>query len=190
MSQVVSGAPGGDPQGADAASLAAIAAGDAGALAGLYDAHAPRLAALARRMLRDAREAEDLVHDVFLEVWHQAGNYDRARGTVRAWLTLRLRSRALDRLRMAALRVRAAPPSAAPTEDGTALTDRVAAAQALAALTPPQREALGLAYFEGLSSSEIAARLGQPLGTVKSRLSAALARLRTNERGTAGGGIA
>ena len=75
-----------------------MAAGDRDALGALYDLHAPMLLGLAKRMLGSQAAAEDLLHDVFLEVWHHAAEYDPARGAVRAWLIVRTRSRALDRL--------------------------------------------------------------------------------------------
>src|SRR5262245_50133881 len=85
----------------DTVLVAAVAAGDRGALARLYDRYAVTLLAVGQRILGGRREAEDLVHDVFLEAWRQASGYDPARGTVRAWLLVRLRSRALDRHRAA-----------------------------------------------------------------------------------------
>lgn len=159
------------------------AAGDRDCLAGLYDRYAPVLLAIGRRILGDRREAEDLLHDVFLEVWRQAGDYDAARGTVRAWLLMRMRSRALDRRKAAAFSRRAdAPPADAgadPAGDDPLLgPDRAAVRRALAALPAEQRQVLELGYFEGLSSSEIAERVRAPVGTVKSRVAAALAKLR------------
>jgi RNA polymerase sigma-70 factor (ECF subfamily) len=159
--------------------------GDRAALGQLYDRYGGLMHALARRILGDAREAEDLVHDVFLEAWRQAADFDPARGSVRAWLVLRLRSRALDRRKSAGFaRVdsldaeRDLEPRADAAEDPTLSPDREAIRRALAALPPDQRQVLVLGYFEGLSSSEIAARLGTPIGTVKSRVAAAMTRLR------------
>src|SRR5262245_31670591 len=86
---------------ADAALVTAIANGDRGALAQLYDRYAGLLVAIGQRLLGDARESEDLLHDVFLEVWRQAAAYDVTRGTVRTWLVMRLRSRAFDRRKAA-----------------------------------------------------------------------------------------
>lgn len=83
----------------DQALVIRVAEGDATALAGLYDRHAPRLLGLARWLGLTGTDAEDLVHDAFLEIWHQAGSYDAERGTVAAWLSLRIRSRVIDRLR-------------------------------------------------------------------------------------------
>lgn len=163
--------------------VARISAGDRQALGELYDRHAPRLLALARRMLRDRSEAEDLVHDVFVEVWHGASRYERGRGTVRAWLLVRTRSRALDRLRMGAQRRHAPALEREPAAgEPAAPSDRIAVVRALRSLPPEQRRTIELAYFAGLSASEIAAEMGAPLGTVKSRLAGALGRLRQTLR--------
>jgi RNA polymerase sigma-70 factor (ECF subfamily) len=172
--------------------MRAIAAGDRAALGRLYDEYADRLMALARRLLRSEREAEDLVHDVFLEVWRHAGEYAPERGSARAWLVVRLRSRAIDRLKStgysrvtcvddAALErsvTSQQPPPSAPQFDFEG--ERVR--HAVEALPPDQRAVLELSYFEGLSLAEAAVRLGVPLGTIKSRLARALMRLREELR--------
>lgn len=180
---VVSGPAGSDDE--DATLWRRVVEGDRKALALLYDRHGGLMLALARRIMGDGREAEDLVHDVFLEAWRQCADFDPGRGTVRAWLVLRLRSRALDRRKSAGFsRVDAldsAPPvalRAEDREDPTLAPDRHAVRRALAELPDDQRQVLLLGYFEGLSSSEIAERLGTPIGTVKSRVAAALGRLR------------
>lgn len=167
----------------DVTFISGAAAGDRNSLAALYDRYAPALLAIGRRILGDRREAEDLLHDVFLEVWRHAGDYDAARGSVRAWLLMRMRSRALDRRKAAAFSRRAdlpPPDVAADTsgEDSTLGPDRQAVRRALEALPPEQRQVLELGYFEGLSSSEIAERVRAPIGTVKSRVAAALSKLR------------
>jgi RNA polymerase sigma-70 factor (ECF subfamily) len=137
----------------------------------------------------------DVVHDVFLEAWRRASGYDPARGTVRAWLLVRLRSRALDRHRAAS----GAPvpidsigqleERAAEAEDPALAPDRAAVRRALETLSDEQRAVLELGYFQGLSSSEIALRTGIPIGTVKSRVATALARLRAGlNQGSAEGG--
>jgi RNA polymerase sigma-70 factor (ECF subfamily) len=138
------------------------------------------LLALGRRILGDRREAEDVLHDVFLEAWHKATDYDQERGTVRAWLLMRMRSRALDRRKAAAFARRVEEPTqdALGQEDLTLTPDRERVRRALNELPLEQRQVLELGYFEGLSSSEIAARLHAPVGTVKSRVAAALAKLR------------
>jgi RNA polymerase sigma-70 factor, ECF subfamily len=174
--------------------IRAAAAGERAALAVLYDRHAPALLALGQRMLRSRREAEDLLHDVFLEVWRAAGDHDPTRGTVRCWLLMRLRSRALDRLKSAGYaRVVSIElggfdePSTAPY-DPTVSSDHALVRRALADLPVDQQSVLEQAYFEGLSLSEIADRQGVPLGTIKSRLARALGRLR-EALDVAGGGL-
>jgi len=169
--------------GEDSRLVARIAGGDRQALASLYDRYAPHLLALARRVLGDNREAEDLVHDVFLEIWRQAGDYDATRGSVRAWIVMRLRSRALDRLKTP--RVSRSVPlegarfdEAEVVEDPALAPDRAAIRRALAGLPAEQRAVLELGYFEGLSSAEIADRVSVPIGTVKSRVAAGMAKLR------------
>jgi RNA polymerase sigma-70 factor (ECF subfamily) len=188
-------APGTAPEDEDVALVIAMAAGDRAGLARLYDRHAPTLLAVGQRMLGGRREAEDLVHDVFIEAWRRADRYDPARGSVRAWLIVRLRSRALDRHR-AALRSPASmdgggrlDEQAAEGEDPALAPDRTAVRRALETLSSDQRVVLELSYFQGLSSSEIALQTGTPLGTVKSRMATALARLRAglNPDGTEGG---
>jgi RNA polymerase sigma-70 factor (ECF subfamily) len=160
-----------------------VAGGDNHALGALYDRYAPHMLALARRMLGDAREAEDLIHDVFLEVWRQAADYDAARGSVRAWIVMRLRSRALDRLKAPRV-ARSVPLEGARVdepvvvEDPALAPDRAAVRRALAELPAEQRAVLELGYFEGLSSAEIADRVSVPIGTVKSRVAAGMAKLR------------
>lgn len=160
------------------------ARGDATALSALYDRHAPVLLAVAQRIVGRGREAEDLLHDVFVEAWRHAADYDRARGTVKAWLLLRMRSRALDRKRAEGRsKVVLAPDGQAPEvadagQDPSLAPDRAVVRRALAALAGDQREVLTLAYFDGLTSSEIATHLGIPIGTVKSRVARALAQLR------------
>jgi RNA polymerase sigma-70 factor (ECF subfamily) len=157
-----------------------LLAGDRDCLASLYDRHAAVLLALGRRILGDRREAEDLLHDVFLEAWQKATDYDERRGSVRAWLLMRMRSRALDRKKAAVFSRRAdAPAEEMATSEEAALTpDRDRLRRALGELPLEQRQVLELGYFEGLSSSEIAERLQAPIGTVKSRVAAALAKLR------------
>jgi RNA polymerase sigma-70 factor, ECF subfamily len=169
----------------DAALVAAMAQGDTGALAKIYDLHAPVMMALAQRILGSRSEAEDLVHDVFLEAWRHAADYDQSRGSVRAWLVLRTRSRAIDVRKSAAV---SRTVTVGDTtwlerllgggEDASLGPDRELVRQLLKSLPEEQRTVLLLGYFEGLSSSEIAARISTPVGTVKSRVAAALTRLR------------
>ncbi len=168
----------------DRALVAEAARGEVKAFAALYDRFAGIMLATAKRMLADRGGGEDLVHDVFMEVWRNCDNYDPKRASVRTWILVRLRSRALDRLRSAVVRREVttddvAPNEAAPaSEDPSLAPDRAAVRAALAQLPSEQRMVLELSYFQGLSSSEIAERMGSPLGTVKSRTAAGLAKIR------------
>lgn len=173
----------------DEALIELVTRGDGEALACLYDRYAPTLLGIALRYLKQRLEAEDLVHDVFLEAWRHAADYDPGRGSVRTWLVLRTRSRALDRLKAAgsARTVTFDPQSWGELDNGTdedaqraaqTAPDRARVRRVLVDLPPEQREVLLLGYFEGLSSSEIAERVGIPIGTVKSRVAAALSKLR------------
>jgi len=169
----------------DEALVRAIANGDTRALAALYDRHAPLMLGLARRIALGIPEAEDIVHDVFVEAWRRAADYDENRGSVKAWLLLRTRSRAID-FRKSAGVARTVPTGDAdwltaladPRADGSEAPDRARLLRLLTDLSDEQREVLYLGYFEGLSSSEIATRVGIPIGTVKSRVAAALQALR------------
>jgi RNA polymerase sigma-70 factor, ECF subfamily len=162
----------------------AMANGDREALGALYDRFAGEMLALGQRFLGGAREAEDLVHDVFLEAWHRARHYDRTRGSVRTWLMLRLRSRALDWLRSARRtgvvdfeETKGVPAAGADPE--TAWRRGRALHGELAELPPEQRIVLELGFFAGYSHAEIALRLQIPLGTVKSRMARAILTLRS-----------
>lgn len=181
----------------DAQVVREAARGEVEALAVLYDRHSGLMLAMANRILGDKTQAEDLIQDVFMEVWRRAHAFDESRGSVRTWLLVRLRSRALDRLRSARNRrevaveeVSPAQPESAP-EDPELQPDRTMVRQAIEQLPEEQRQVIELSYFHGLSSSEIATRMGSPLGTVKSRTAAALSKLRAamTTVATAGGGL-
>jgi RNA polymerase sigma-70 factor (ECF subfamily) len=170
----------------DARQVERMVAGRAEGLAALYDRYAPALLGLALRMLADRRDAEDLVHDVFLEAWHRARSYDPARGPVRSWLLVKLRSRALDRLRALEVVHRHVQRLDGLDPDPGALRElerfrrmaRSRAIDAISALPASQREIVEMSSIQGYSCSEIAERCGLPVGTVRSRLSRALASLR------------
>ncbi|HEX7313535.1 MAG TPA: sigma-70 family RNA polymerase sigma factor [Pyrinomonadaceae bacterium] len=173
----------------DAGLLRAVARGDEAAFAQVYDRYAPILLGLMLRILRSRAEAEDVLQEVFLQVWQQARSFDPARGRGFTWLATLARSRAIDRLRAVDSRERAAQRSA---EDGqppevesrnwadeeAIRAERAEAVRAaLAELPEEQRQVLLLAYLDGMSQSEIAAAKNQPLGTVKTRTRAGLKRL-------------
>ena len=159
--------------------LSQIAHGKQAALGTLYDRHSGLLLGVLVRVLGDSQEAEDVLHEVFLEVWEHASDYDETRGSVRAWLVMRARSRGLDRLR-ALGRTKTVPSSAAPPDPAPLPPpeNTLSVRHALANLAPELRVLLELGYFEGLSSAEIATHEELAIGTVKSRVARALAELR------------
>ena len=174
----------------DAESLIArIAAGDRDAFGRFYDAFAGTALGLIRRVLRDASAAEDVLQEVFWQVWQEASRYDARRGSPAAWVLMRARARAIDKLRSIRRReqtfVMPVNEAVARQEDtvGTspamAVEGRGVVEHAMAGLPEAQRRVIELAFFEGLTQSEIAARLGEPLGTVKTRARLGLERLRT-----------
>ncbi len=166
--------------------LHAIARGDENALAATYDRYRLILFGLILRILHDRQEAEDVLQETFLQVWRRAGDFDEARGRVFTWLVTIARSRALDRLRALGSRAKLADEVMAHSSEpvGDAAEDALKSEQgtivreALAELPEEQRRALFLAYFEGLTQTEISARLGEPLGTVKTRMRSGLMKLR------------
>jgi RNA polymerase sigma-70 factor (ECF subfamily) len=170
-----------------------VARGDRQAFAALYDRHGAILFGIVLRILRSKSEAEEVLQEVFLQIWRGAGGFDASRGQLLPWLMLLARSRALDRLRARSVRDRAAAavavepdPRVGDAADEVALSETsLTVRRALAEISEDQRTALMLAYFEGLTQSEIAVRLGKPLGTVKTHTRLGLARLREllNEAG-------
>ena len=173
---------------ADQTSLERIARGDQHALADLYDRHARLIFSLALRILQVRADAEDIVQEVFAQVWAQAKRYDPGRGAVAAWMLTLARSRAIDRLRARQARPEAAAepgaaervPDAAANQDLQLLSaEQVLRLQrALEGLPEAHREALELAYYEGLTHAEVAVRLAEPLGTIKTRIRQAVIKLR------------
>jgi len=165
-----------------------MAGGDGDAFARFYDRYAPLVYPLILRIVRDRTDAADVLQDVFWETWRAASTYDPARGTPEAWVVTRARTRAIDRVRSVRRRSETfvAPldeaMAAAPEETGGDAADRASdrsvVSGALGRLPEPQREVLELAYYGGLTQTEIAERIKQPLGTVKTRTRLALERLR------------
>lgn len=176
--------PGGAPPASDdpdAPLVLAMARGDQAALAELYDRYGFLLLGVAIRIVKDRREAEDLLHDVFLEAWKSAKDFDPNRGRVRTWLTIRMRSRALDLQKSARVSRNAGDDGLDVLPDdaeAVTTTDHARVRAVLADLPAEQREVIELAYFQGLSCSEIAGKIETPIGTVKSRVAAALGKLR------------
>ncbi len=178
---------------ADRRLLEQVAGGDERALGLLYDRYAGALYGVAYRITGERADAEEIVLECFSQGWRDAGKFQSDRGSVIAWLTVICRSRSIDLIRARGRRskladsARAADPDQAPgmgrgeqNPDSAVTQDEraVQVAAALAALSAPQREAIQLAYFEGLSQSEIAERLNEPLGTIKTRVRLAMQKLR------------
>ena len=163
-----------------------LQAGDTQALGALYDRYAPLLHAVALRIVRSAADAEDVLQQAWMQVWRSAKRFDARRGTIASWLLTIVRSRALDRVRAHASRDRAERdvPQARTDASGDParrLDERqrhLRVRQALDSLDPGHRAALELGYFDGLTQSEIAERLGAPLGTVKTWTRRGLLRLK------------
>jgi len=176
---------------ADRQLIRAVAAGSSEALGRLYDRHAAVVFGLARRILVRVEDAEEVVQDVFAQVWRDAGRYVPERATVAGWIIMLTRTRAIDRLRARKARPDQSqgtdPSLVAPLPAVGRDPEQVAVSEedgrqvrrALEGLPPEQRMLVDLAYFEGLTQSEIAERTGVPLGTVKTRVRAAMATLRS-----------
>ena len=166
--------------------LRAVSRGDESALATLYDRYRLILFGLILRILHDRQEAEDVLQEAFLQVWRRANDFDPVRGRAFTWLVTIARSRALDRWRSLGSRSRFVEADEQVANDEVIDTayDLVKAEegeivrQALGQLPDEQRRTLLLAYFEGLTQAEIAERLGDPLGTVKTRMRSGLIKLR------------
>ena len=171
--------------------LALVAKGDQQAFSTLYDHSSRLLFTLAIRILGSREDASELLRDVYVDVWRKVSRYDVGRGTPVAWLVTLTKSRAIDQLRARASRgyratntleagtaAQPADPSPNPFETRADHELRLAVGSAVAGLPQAQQQAIGLAYYEGLSHAEIAARLNQPLGTVKTRIKLGMSRLR------------
>jgi RNA polymerase sigma-70 factor, ECF subfamily len=166
-----------------------MAAGDEAALGQLYDRYSTLVHSVALRVVGDADDAEEVVEASFWQAWRQASRYEETRGGISTWLVMIARSRAVDRLRALRRSREQAweelPEPAETRDDGPTLDAaesdelRRMVAGAVATLPPEQRETVELAYFRGMSQTEIAEATGQPLGTVKTRARLALQKLRT-----------
>ena len=161
---------------ADIELISRVVARDAAAIGDLYDRHSRLLFGLIVRIVRDRSEAEELLQEVFVQVWTRADTYNVQLGTPIAWLVRIARNRAIDRLRANTVRVRTAesaplpPPVETPERQAAMSEQERAVARALEALPPDQRQLIEHAYFAGLTQSELATRFGLPLGTVKTRV--------------------
>jgi RNA polymerase sigma-70 factor (ECF subfamily) len=173
---------------AAAALITGMARGDREAFGRFYDAFAGPALGLIRRILRDPGASEEVLQEVFWQIWREAAQYDPRRGSPEAWLFMRAKTRAIDKLRSIRRRERT---FVLPLDEGVARAaaggtgsagggaeDRGVIQTALAQLPAAQRQVIELAFFEGLTQSEISARLGEPLGTVKTRARLGLERLR------------
>jgi RNA polymerase sigma-70 factor (ECF subfamily) len=168
--------------GNDGALLLAVRSGDEGAMAELYDRYSSVVYSVALRVLTDTAAAEDVLQEVFMQLWRNPGRFDASRGALAPWLSVIARNRAIDLLRKrhpesdiddVVLSVR---PDLAEEADRARTVDKVRGV--LGGMPAPQRTALEMAYFEGLTHTEIAAKTGDPLGTVKTRIRAGLIALR------------
>lgn len=171
--------------------VARVAGGDQTAFEQLYEQSSSLLFTLVSRIVGTEGDAADLLQEVYLEVWRKASNYDRARGTPMAWLVTLARSRAIDRVRALGSRGKGVTASLDDTPASDLIASNADAMEihaanerqalvwaALKALPPVQRQALELAYYEGLTHVEISGRLNVPLGTIKTRIRLAMEKLR------------
>ena len=173
------GAAGSDADRTDRAWMGRLAAGDLGALDRLYEQYGAMAFSIAYRITGDRTAAEDVVQDAFLGAWRNAARYVESRGSVRTWLLSIVHHRAIDAIRRRRPTVEL-PDSEVALPDALTLPDtwadvelrldRAAVLQAMSAISDVQREAIELAYFGGLTQTEIAERTGVPLGTVKGRM--------------------
>lgn len=168
--------------------VARVARGEASALSELYDRFSGLLLALSRRILGDEAEAEEILQEVFLQVWNQAGRYDSSRSSVSTWLVLITRSRSIDRLRSRQVKARTLTHlkqentglHTSPEGPASVLLEdrRLRLRQEMGRLPEEQRHVLELAFYAGMTQSEIAGETGIPLGTVKTRTLLAMKKLR------------
>ena len=171
----------------DAELLAQVADGDTAAFGRLYDRFSPVLYSLAMKILRNSSATEDLLPDVFVQIWEKAGTYDRQLGKPLTWAVTMTRNRAIDRIRAgqrgqrlveAAINEQAVAEQSLPNDTVLAKETAGIVREALTRLTAEQRQAIEMAFFKGLSQSEIAEALEVPLGTVKARIRRGMLQLR------------
>lgn len=173
-----------DPKGIspDATAISAIRSGDQSAMAALYDRYSSLVYSVALRVLGDTGAAEDVLQDVFMQLWRNPGLFDSSRGSLGAWLAVIARNRAIDALRKRRPENDIEDVVISVETDLASEADRARAAEkvrsVLGSMPAPQRAALEMAYFEGLTHTEIAAKTGEPLGTIKTRIRAGLTTLR------------
>jgi RNA polymerase sigma-70 factor, ECF subfamily len=162
--------------------ITALKAGDQGAVAELYDRYSSVVYAVALRVLGDTGAAEDILQEVFLQLWRNPSAFDSARGSLGAWLSVITRNRAIDSLRKRKPQTDFEDVVLSIAPDLASDADRHRAAEkvrgVLGTMPAPQRSALEMAYFEGMSHTEIASKTGEPLGTIKTRIRAGLIALR------------
>jgi RNA polymerase sigma-70 factor (ECF subfamily) len=170
------------PGSADAALIARIRSGEQDAMAELYDRHSPLVYSVALRVLADTGAAEDVLQDVFMQLWRHPVSFDARRGSLGPWLAVIARHRAIDALRKRRPQTDLEDVVIAIEADLEGKAERARAVEkvraSLHAMPDPQRKALEMAFFEGMTHTEIAAQTGEPLGTVKTRIRAALVALR------------
>ena len=151
-------------------------------MAALYDRYASIVYSVALRVLSDTGAAEDVLQEVFMQLWRNPGAFDSSRGNMAAWLAVIARNRAIDTLRKRHSETNLADEVVSVEPDMTGDAERGRAMEkvrrALSAMPPVQRDALEMAYFEGLTHTEIAAKTGEPLGTIKTRIRSGLLALR------------
>lgn len=182
----------GSPANDDVSLIDAMARGEEPAAAALYDRHGAAMYGLALRMVNDSADAEDVVLDAFAQAWRDAARYDASRGTALGWLTTIVRTRALDAIRARGRRARMEDSATVRLDEPPAMGEPTPAPDraveeaersrviggALRSLPDAQRHAIELAFFEGLTHQEVAERLREPLGTVKTRIRLGMLKLR------------
>jgi RNA polymerase sigma-70 factor (ECF subfamily) len=178
----------------DTGLLRQIAGGDRSAFAEFYDRHSVLMFSVASRILNDPAEAEDVLQEAFMQIWEKAGKFDPGLGRASSWAAILVRNRAIDRIRSAQRRTRLAQEAGpelafAAAESGTA-NEIVHGAEkakliqsAIGVLPADQRKAIELAYFSGLTHTEISEKLQEPLGTIKARIRRGLLKLREQLEG-------